>query len=207
MKFENTPKSDGGSYEKPKPGKYLGILVGFAYVGTHGGGQFGPKAKVMLRWELHKRKGPSLDSKNFIHTVTANFGATVRGDNSLLRKCLEAHGIALPEGAGTDSHDWLGHGAWLDLDESADGKWINVAGVSRLDPEDDELPPKQLHFEHWEPDDGTPPPPWANWAVARSTDLAHLAIEKQSKGSPPAANGAPAPAAVGASVTDDDIPF
>lgn len=205
MKFENTPKSDGGSYEKPKPGKYLGVLVGFAYCGTQPGGKFGPKPKVMLRWELHKRKGPSVDSKGFVHTITQTFGATIRGDGSLLRQCLEAHGIAMPEGSSSESRDWFGHGAWLDVEWSADEKYANVTGISRLDPEDDEMPEKKLHFEHWEGEADGRVPDWASWAVARSTDLAHLAPKRDAK---PASNGTPVGAGVGATADDDsDIPF
>ncbi len=204
MKFENTPKGDGGSYEKPKEGKYIGLLVGFAFVGTQDGGQFGPKAKIMLRWELHKRKGPSIDSKNFVHTITKTFGATVRGDGSLLKKCIEAHGVSLAEGASADSHDWLGRGAWLDIVWSDDEKWANVSGISRLDPDDDILPKNSLPFEHWEPEDNTAPPSWASWAVAKSTDLAHLAPKKEARG---ATNGTPVGAGVGpVSIADEDGP-
>ena len=174
MKFDNTPP-DGGSYEKPKPGKYLGVLIGFCYVGTQPGGKFDPKPKVMLRWELHKRKGPSLDSQNYIHTATQTYGATVRGDKSALRKVLEAHGIAIPEGGTVDSKDWLGKTAWLDLEESDDKKYINVMGVSRLDPDEDVAPKPISTFQHWEPSDEGLCPGWAAWAVGRSTDLASRA--------------------------------
>lgn len=201
MEFENTPKTDGGSYEKPKEGKYIGVLVGFCYIGTHGGGQYGPKPKVMLRWELHKRRGPSLDSTGFVHTITQTFGATIRGENSLLRKCIEAHGIALPEGAATESRDWLGRAAWLDLEESADKKWINVVGISKLDPDDDGIPEKKLQVEHWEGEQDGAPPPWANWAIAKSSDLAHLAAPKK-----PAAAAVMAPATADTAEDDDDAP-
>lgn len=198
MKFTNEPL-DGGSYEKPKPGKYIGVLVGFAYVGTQPGGQFAARPKVALRWELHKRRGPSVDSQGNIHTIVNSYSATIRGENSTLRKVLEAHGITIPEGGSTDSRDWLGHAAWLDLEESKDSRWVNVASVSRLDPDDDPQPTNTLHLEEWEPDCGKAPPSWCNWLVARSSDLAHLATKK------------PAAAAVAAPATADDfdatIPF
>ena len=203
MDFENTPNSDGGSYEKPKPGKYIGVLVGFCFCGTQPGGQYGPKPKVMLRWELHKRKGPSKDSKDFIHTVTQTFGATVRGENSMLRKALKAHGISIPEGGKTASRSWLGSAAWLDLEESPDKKYTNVAGISRLDPEDDATPTQVLPSEHWEPKDETAPPSWAGWALAKSTDLAHRAPKRTAEAE---ANGVPVGAGVG-STDDDEIPF
>jgi hypothetical protein len=197
MKFEN-PKSDGGSYEKPKEGKYIGLLIGFCYVGRQDGGQYGSKEKVLLRWELHKRNAPSRDSKAHIHTVTSMFGATIRGDQSLLKKALEAHGINLPEGTETNSRDWLGRGAWLDLKLSDDQKYINVVDISRLDPDDDTLPTKQLHFEHWEGEQDGTPPSWAHWAIGRSQDLSHLAPEKSK------ANSKPQPAPVRAAKSNDD---
>lgn len=206
MRFENTPGGGGESYEKPKPGKYIGVLVGFAYIGTQPGGSYGPKPKVMLRWELHKRKGPSRDSKNFIHTITQRFGATVRGENSMLKQALEAHGIAIAEGASTTSSDWLGRAAWLDLGESDDGKYINVESISRLDPEDDAAPAQELADEHWDDADaaaGKNPPGWASFAIAKSTDLAHLAPKYA--GGRSTSNGEPVSPMVG--MNDDVVPF
>lgn len=222
MKFDNAPSGDGGdSYERPKPGKYLGALIGFAYIGTQPGGQYGPKPKVMLRWELHKRKGPSLDSKEFIHTITQRFGATVRGDKSLLAKALAAHGVEIPEGQEADSRDWLGKSCWLDLEaETGDNgkEYINVVGISRLDPEDDQPPKQVLPSEHWDDSDaaaGVECPDWAAWAVAKSTDLSDLAPKfaggggkGRKAGKAPAVNGVPVAAGVSSGGGDDeDIPF
>lgn len=216
MKFKNTPP-DGGSYEKPPKGKYLGVIVGFANLGVQpGSGQYPAKQQVMIRCELHKRKGPSVDSAGFVHTVTMLFGATVRGENSKLRKALEAFGVPVPEGGEVESRDWLGKAAWLDVDHTKDGKHATVTAISKLDPEDDVVPEAKLTFEHWEgaPDEGDCPR-WCAWAVARSTDLNHRAPEYA--GGKAAANGegavgrpAPAEAAVASATDDDDddfIPF
>lgn len=179
MRFENRATiNDGGSYERPKPGKYLGVLIGFADVGTQPSTNYDAKRKVMLRWELHKRSGPSRDNDGNVHTITNMYGATITGKNSLLRKCLEAHGISIPEGKSTDSREWLGNCAWLDLAESPDGKWINIASVSRLDPDEDVAPHTEIDLENWERDSDVPPPPWCHWAIARSTDLGHLVTAK-----------------------------
>lgn len=209
MKFENTPSGGGDSYEKPKPGKYIGVLVGFSYIGTQPGGQYGPKPKVMLRWELHKRKGPSLDSKEFIHTTTQRFGATVRGENSMLAKALVAHGIPVNEGEETESREWLGRAAWLDLEESDDGKYVNVKTISKLDPEDDQAPKQVLPSEHWDDEDaakGTKPPQWAAWAIGKSTDLASLGKAKSEANRVPVGAGGGAGGVPGGS-DDEDIPF
>ncbi len=216
MKFDNKATFDGGSYEKPDEGKYMGVLVGFAYCGIQPGGTFGAKPKIMLRWELHKRRGPSKDSKGFFHTVSQTYGATVRGENSLLKKALLAHGIDVAEGATTDSKEWLGHCAWLDIEHSDDGKYANVSGISRLDPQDDEIPARVLTLEHWEPDMDSAPPSWCHWAIARSQDLSHRAPARPAKDavdddrSTPIGRPVSRPG-VGAAVpiryADDDIPF
>src|SRR6185437_4937930 len=93
-------------------------------------------------------------------------------------KTLEAHGLVIPEGGKTDSTDWLGKAAYLDLELSEDEKYINVKGVSKLDPEEDTAPTQILPNEHWEGADGTLCPSWASWAVAKSTDLSHYAPPK-----------------------------
>ena len=59
---------DGGSYERPKPGRYTGIMIGFADIGTHAT-QYGSKRKICLRWELHKRNGPAVDSQGNVQTI------------------------------------------------------------------------------------------------------------------------------------------
>jgi hypothetical protein len=160
----------------------------------------------MLRWELHKRKGPSTDSQGNPHTITSTFGATIRGDNSRLKKAIEAHIGRIEEGQKTSSHDWLGKAAWLDVEWSDDNPekgYANVVNISPLDPEDDEVPGQKLPAEHWEPTDEAAPPSWARWAVAKSTDYAHLAPTRNG-----ASNGKPLPPVpAGVGGDDEDIPF
>jgi hypothetical protein len=187
----------GGSYEKPKPGNYTGILIGVADIGTHVG-QFGAKRKLMLRWELHRRKGPSLDSMGNTNTVTCKYNQTFDVKSSL-RPVIEAHTGPIKDGEKISSRDWLGRAAKLVLKESDDAKYINVDTVTPLDPEEDEMPERREAFEHWEASDAGPPPLWAkNW-VEKSTEW------QKAHGQP---NGTAVP--VGASATADDdssIPF
>lgn len=215
MKFENTAP-DGSSYQKPKPGKYLGVVIGFAYVGTQPAGTYKATPKVMVRWELHKVKGPSLDESGYIHTSSQTYGATVRGDKSNFRKVVEAHGIPVPEGGSFDSHSLLGKCAWLNLEESDDKKYVNVMNVTKLDPEDDTAPtPVTQVFSHWEPSDEGLCPDWAGWAVGRSLDLAHRApadkrkdtLDETGKRKQLAGAGVATATAGGDDATGDDIPF
>lgn len=192
MKFKASTGGDGGSYEKPKPGNYTGILIGIADIGTHVG-QFGAKRKICLRWELHKRKGPSLDSAGFVHTIRAMYNQSFDVKSSL-RAVIEAHIGKTKDGDELDAREWLGTAAKLVLQETDDKKYVNVATVAPLDPEEDEKPDQLEKDTFWEgPKDG-PPPNWCKDMIERSTDLG--------------AALAPAGAAKGAAADDDDdIPF
>lgn len=171
MQFKVTEGGSGGSYEKPAPGRYLGILIGFADLGTQET-KFGEKRQVMLRWELHKRKGPSVDSQGNPHTITARYTASLDAKSSL-RPVVEAHMGRLTNGKNALSQDWLGHTALLVVEESIDGKYVNVTSISRMDPEEDEEPRQILAVEHWEIGDPSQPPPWCAWVVQKSKEFQH----------------------------------
>jgi hypothetical protein len=55
----------GDSYDKPAAGSYIGVLNGFAECGTHDDSynEGRSKRRCILRWELHRRRGPSLDGQ------------------------------------------------------------------------------------------------------------------------------------------------
>lgn len=187
MKFSNTAPSNA-SYEKPASGWYGARLVGFAFVGTHDdeNSKFGPRPRVMLRWELYNGMEVVKDAKGYVITVSEDkFTASVRGEKNRLRSCLELHGISLPEGVETDSTEWLGKCVMLFVKISESGKTAYVDAFE-APAEGDTFPPQVLKSEHWEPADNTPPPEWAQWALGRSTDLAHLG---KTKGGTAPANG------------------
>lgn len=175
-----TPSSGGGSYEQPKVGTYTGILVGFSEIGTQTGGAYGPKKKVVLRWELHKRKGPSLDAAGHVHTITARYNVSFN-EKASLRAVVEKH-IGLAANGRTSSHDWLGKAAKLTLTQSDDGKWTNVDTVAMLDPEEDEVPKQIEAPEHWEIRDGGDPPVWAKHFWEKSQEFAQLNGTRQPVG-------------------------
>jgi hypothetical protein len=171
MDFKATNGGEGGSYEAPPPGTYTGVCVGFADVGTQTGGKFGDKHKVMLRWELHKRKGPMLDSKGQIYTITARYNASMDVKSSL-RKVFEAHVGKIETGQVVKSALIVGEAARITVAKSDyDEKYRDVTAVVPLDPDDDgPAPAATLPLEHWEIADATEPPAWARWAVERSKE-------------------------------------
>lgn len=185
-----------GSYEKPKPGSYYGILIGFADLGSHTG-QYGTKRRVMLRWELHRRRGPALDSNGEVLTTTAIYNASF-DVKSTLRAVVEAHTGQYQDGAKVRSVDWLDRPARLALKESDDGKYVNVDAVTPLDPEEDEVPTRRGEVEHWEMGQDDEPPAWCKWMVVRSAEW---------KGRNGQGDDATRATAVAVGGDDDDIPF
>jgi hypothetical protein len=168
MDFTASNGGGGGSYERPKPGTYTGILIGVCDLGTHVG-QFGAKRRLMLRWELHKRKGPVLDSAGNILTTTAMYNQSFDVKSSL-RPVIEAHLGAIKDGEKVTSRDWLGRAAKLVLKESEDGKYVNVDTVTPIDPDEDEIPEAREIADHWEFGDASAPPNWAKYMVDRSNE-------------------------------------
>jgi hypothetical protein len=198
--MEFTSKTGGtGDYEKPKPGTYTGVCVGFADIGTQPGGQYGPKPKVMLRWELHRRKGPALDSQGRVMTVTERYTASA-DKKATFRAVAEAHIGPLPDGRKWQSGQLLGECVKLTLVESEDGKYVNVKTVVPLDPEEDAKVEPTLPLEHWEMRDEAAPPAWAKYAVEKSEEWQRKAGFKADNGKLPVG-------AVAGGADDDSDPF
>jgi hypothetical protein len=168
MKYTASSNSDSGSYERPKPGIYRGVLIGVANLGTQTS-QFGTKRRIALRWELHRKSGPSMDSMGHVHTIRGLYNQSFDVKASL-RAVIEAHIGPIVEGAEYDSRNWLGTSARLSLKPSDDGKYVNVSCVTPLDPEEDDLPKQHEPAFHWEgPADG-PPPAWIRDMVEKSEE-------------------------------------
>lgn len=194
--FTASNGGDGGSYERPKPGSYYGVLIGVADIGTHTG-QFGAKRKVMLRWELHKRKGPMLDTAGHPLTVVAQYNQSFDVKSSL-RQVIEAHMGKIPDGSRVSSREWLNRAARLVLKETDDQKYTNVETVTPLDPDEDPVVKAQSPLEHWEFSDPSLPPMWCKRSVEKSQEW--QSVNSKSSRPTPAQT-----AAVGAE--DNEIPF
>jgi hypothetical protein len=179
MKFN---RSQAVSFKSVTDGDYVGVLVGFSYVGMHETKDWGSKPKIMLRWELHDLDPPHhacVDDEGLIYVVTQNFPATIQGESSWLYKCLLAHGIAVPGGGCTDSKEWHGKVAKLTIENAtgsrSDRTFMNVIDINPLD-HDVNIKPT-LKYEHWEPEDETVPPIWAKFMIEKSSDIWQLASQ------------------------------
>jgi len=183
MLYDN-PDPGNVSMKRPPAGQYPAVLIGVCYVGSQGGGKFGERPQVMLRWEMHDDEGePCLDETGKVFAATQIYNATIRdnleGKPSTLARVLNAHGIATTVGARVDSTTWPGKAAVVTVERSGDeSQYANVVQVDPLD-EGVTLTPFST-LEHWEPQPGqetrkkNPPPPWAEWKVAMSSDINHL---------------------------------
>lgn len=220
MKFS---RGQAVSFKVADDGVYLGVIVGFSYVGMHQTKDWGAKPKVMLRWELHETEppfNPCVDDEDLIYVVTQNFSATIGGEQSWLYKCLLAHGIAVPGGSCTDSKDWYGKAAELTIksvEASKAGKlFMNLTDIVKLDHDVKIVP--VLKYEHWEADDEAPPPTWAKSMIDKSSDIyQRVAVAKSAtpaaRPGPAASQGnyqppmAPAGGYRAPMDDDEDIPF
>lgn len=240
MEFTAKPKGQGGgadgSYQPPPLGpdgrkKYCAVLIGFYYIGTQPSTEFKPAKQVHLEWQLFVRDPsdrsklvPSLDEKGFAHTIGQRLTATL-GEGSHLRTVVgNLSGIGrLADGVKTDSREWLGRAAVLDLVQNGD--YVNVerskssCGVSYLDLENSGIsayPAPTLAFEHWDDADaaaGKPAPQRVWYWLGKSLDpeIAKFGQQKAAapNGNAPGQRMAPPPAQQPhpAGVANDDIPF
>lgn len=153
------PVTGGGEpREVPPAGKYMGVCNAVYVIGTQPAFEAGspPKLQVMLGFELHKRKGPALDSggrvfeTSKIMNFTANEKSTLIEYASALesRQYAEADLKAIKDAGGFDPETLLGKCCWLDVvnDKGKD----KIKGVSALDPEDDKAPEGLLDEVYWD---------------------------------------------------------
>ncbi len=220
MDFEHR-KHDFGSFDRPPEGRYFGVVVGFADVGVQPGGAYKASHKVMVRLELHKRKGPAVDSEGRILTITHLFTAAISDKSNLFKFCA-AIGIDVSVGAKFKSRDFKHRVCIVDVEHN--GEYANLDDFIGLDPDEDVPPSPVLEFEHWEPSDGGHGPVWASWALARSIDPEYRKFATQPKkladldeptAPAPAASMPPRPSRAATTPArpavvvddDDDIPF
>ena len=195
MKFD---RPQTVSFKSADDGDYVGVIVGFCFVGLHPTKEWGPKRKCMLRWELRDLNPPhelSVDEEGLTHVVTQTFPATIQGESSWLHKALVAHGIITPAGGCADSRDWYGKVAVLSIEGSpgsrSDRVFMNVTAINPLD-HDVNIKPT-LSYDHWEPDDAAPPPSWAKFMIERSQDLYHRLDQGKGAAASPRTESAPRP--------------
>jgi hypothetical protein len=198
---------DKSEARKPIPaGNYYGVVVGIYDIGTQTGGQYGDKHKVVMQFELHKKKGICRGDDNKPLTTSKfyslSFGKNNSGVKSALRNDVESIlGRTFSDDeakAGIDLFDLADKPCRISIKHEAkkngDGVY-EVATITTID-EDDPRLESELDTVLYDMDaDGfdfkDEVPPWIQNLVKKSKEWASKSGAKQ-------------PAAVGAGAGHDD---
>jgi hypothetical protein len=191
------------------PGNYFGVIISLYDIGTQDG-QYGKKRQIVTITELHKKRGPAVDSKGRIHTIptfySLTFGA-MNGKKSKLRSDVETitGRVFTDEEAerdGYDVQDLIGKAYRLTLVENvkADGKkFAKVSSVMALD-EDDPRPESQADEVYYEIDPREPipsaVPKWIAKYIERSEEWVGVHGKPRDDGTNSSAPSLPPPGAV-----------
>ena len=158
------PVTGGGEAREVAPaGKYLGICNAVYMLGTQPAFDASqtPKQQVMLGFELHKRKGPALNSAGHPYEVNAIMTNTMNIKSTLVKYASALEGKPyteedlehLKKQGGFDVEDLLGKACWIDVvnNKKPDGTIRDkVSNVSALDPEDDQAPEGLTETAYWD---------------------------------------------------------
>lgn len=209
------PVTGKGDYtrEMPPAGNYLAVCNGVYMLGTQPGYNGGDaKLQVMLSFELHKRRGPVLDSQGRIFEASAIMNFAANEKSTLMDYAGALRGQAytedelkrMKEDGGFDAETLLGLACRLEIEHKpkADGTLKDkIKSVSRLDPDDDQAPKSYGDEVYWD------------WTVGRECPkrIAYFwdrAAENPEKGgnAQRAASFAGA-GALSSGPVDDDTPF
>ena len=141
------PVAKSGADYKPVPeGNYFAVIVGCFDLGTQPGGQYGPKHKVILQFELHKKKGVVRNAEGD-PVVTSAFYTLAFSDKSPLRHHSEAilgRKFTKEEAkTGYDVADLLDRACRVTLihEEKGDRIRDSISAIMTLDEDDPEIQP------------------------------------------------------------------
>ncbi len=151
----------GKDFEKPAAGTYTGICNGVYNCGRQEGYKGKPPVqKLLLTFELHKRKGPSLDKSgrifecsdvvsntaNIKSTLIERYAGPMRG-KSYTEEELKA---LQDRSGGFDPENLLGGCVkiTLALGEKSGNPYVET--VAALDPEDDNIPDQVTSEVYWD---------------------------------------------------------
>lgn len=181
-------KAKSGAKREPRElipaRKYKAVIIGVCDLGTQES-KFGEKQKVMIVWELHTKRGPSLDSKGGVFTIAQDFNLSFseyNGTKAKLRAVVEdiLGKTFTDEEAeeGFDIEKLVGMGCDLTVVHNKDKAkpdkiWANIGGVLALD--EDEEPPTPISdtfYYEVDPSREIPSdvPKWLQWKIVRSTE-------------------------------------
>ena len=158
------PVTGGGEAREVAPaGKYLGVCNAVYMLGTQPAYDASqtPKQQVMLNFELHKRKGPTLNSAGHPYEVNAIMTNTMNIKSTLVKYASALEGKPyteedlenLKKQGGFDVEDLLGKSCWIDVinNKKPDGVIRDkISNVSALDPEDDQAPTALTETAYWD---------------------------------------------------------
>jgi hypothetical protein len=122
-----TTSNTGGDFAKATPGMVSAVCVRLIDMGTQDGGQWGPKRKLMLAFEIDEARD---DGKRFV--VSASFNLSLHAKAALRQNIESWRGKAYGDGEPVDLTKLLGKPAMLNLVESEDGQYINIKSISPL---------------------------------------------------------------------------
>lgn len=140
----NVSGKEGGSYTPAPAGNHLGVCVRVLDLGTQTGGQYGPKRKVMISWELSEERIAYVDKdgnpQEGPYIVSKKYNLTLGGKEkpSMLRTDLESwRGKAFTpeEEKAFDLSNLLGAPALISVVHelgSNGNTYANIKGVAKL---------------------------------------------------------------------------
>jgi hypothetical protein len=147
--------------EIPPEGNYLAVCNGVYMLGTQPGFNDGdPHVQVMLTFELHKRRGPVIDSAGKPMETSAIMNHVFSIKSTLCQYAGALRGKDYTEGelkvikkdGGFDPETLLGLSCRLSITHKKTGDKTRdkVDSVSRLDPEDDKPPISRTDQTYWD---------------------------------------------------------
>ncbi len=182
LKAPVTGGGDGPVREVPPAGNYLAVCNGVYMLGTQPGYQ-GQQARhqVMLSFELHKRRGPCLDTQgrvfetSDIMNFTANIKSTLIDVAGALRgkPFTEADLDEVKQQGGLDVEELLGQACRITLAHKPkpDGSVRDtISSYAPLDKDDDEPPQGITDEVYWDWSQGTECPKRISYFWARAAE-------------------------------------
>lgn len=124
---------NGGGFTPIDEGTYTGICVRVIDQGTQPSGQFAPRRKVLLSWEIPEIERET-ENGPMPALVSSSYTASL-SEKSKLRPLLETwrgRKFTPEELRGFDLKNVLGAACLLNVVHSADGQYANVAGAMAL---------------------------------------------------------------------------
>lgn len=121
-------------------GNYFGRVCGVYDIGNQSGGQFGTKHKIIVTWELHRKKGPARDSAGNVMTIS-NFYSLSFHEKSGLRQDVESMlGQSFNPGSEFDVESLLGVSCRLTVAHKKRDNGEPIAVIKALAIMDDDDP-------------------------------------------------------------------